>query len=140
MHGKELVVEYGLSQEVLDIINVLTKESGLDQYELSVYFRNIRDNPRALLVKLSDRLHNSSTLYTFSLDKMRKYVNETKDFILPIASWGKLYYPEYSNVYSILKSGIYSLNHSMEIMLEKFEEHDKELRAKIEELESKQNT
>ena len=137
MGGKELVVEYGLSQEVLDIIHVLTKEPGLDQYELSVYFKNIRDNPRALLIKLSDRLHNSSTLYTFSIEKMRKYVDETKNFILPIASWGKLYYPEYSNVYSILKSGIYSLNHSMEIMLEKFKEHDTELTKKIAELEEK---
>jgi GTP pyrophosphokinase len=137
MGGKELVIEHGLSQEVLDIIKVLTKQSGLDQYELSIYFKGVRDNPRALLVKLSDRLHNSSTLYTFSLEKMRKYVNETNEFILPMASYGKLYYPQYANAFSILKAGIHSLNHSMEIMLDKFEEHDKEMKQKIEDLEQR---
>lgn len=134
LHGKELVTEFGLNPEVLEIIRILSKDSGLDEYELSLYFQKIRDNPRALLVKLSDRLHNSATLYTFSLEKMRKYVNETKQFILPIASYGKLYYPEYSNVYTILKSGIYSLNNSMEIMLNKFEERDGILRAQINDL------
>ena len=74
LQGRELVMEHGLSQEVLDIVNLLTKEQGLGQYELSVYFQKIRDNPRALLVKLSDRLHNSATLYTFSIEKMKKYV------------------------------------------------------------------
>ena len=133
--GKELVIEHGVAQEVLDIVLLLTKESGLSQEELSVYFSKIRDNPKALLIKLSDRLHNSGTLYTFEWQKMRKYVNETTDFIIPIASYGKLYYPEYSNVFSILKSGIHSLNHSMEIMLDKFEEHDMELVNKIKALE-----
>ena len=134
LHGKELVVEHGLNPEVLEIVNLLTKRSGLDQYELGEYFLKIRDNPKALLVKLSDRLHNSGTLYTFSWQKMRKYVKETTDFVLPCASYGKLYYPEYTNVFSALKSGIYSLNHSMEIMLDKFEEHDKELQTTIDEL------
>ena len=137
MHGRELVVDCGISQEVLDIVNLLSKDSGLGQHELSLYFQKIRDNPRALLIKLSDRLHNSSTLYTFSIEKMRKYVQETNDFIIPIASYGKLYYPEYANVYNIFKSNIYSLNHSMEIMLDKFEEQHNEMQAKIDELTEK---
>ena len=34
LKGRELITEYHLSQEVLDIITLLTKESGLDDYEL----------------------------------------------------------------------------------------------------------
>lgn len=39
--GKELVSEYDLSQEILDIIRLLTKNSGLNDRELSVYFKKI---------------------------------------------------------------------------------------------------
>lgn len=121
--SKQLETEYMLHHEVVEIVRVLSKESGLSQHELAVYFNRIKSNPKALLIKLSDRLHNSATLYNFSLAKMREYINETKNFILPMASYGKAYYPQYTNAFGILKSNIYSLNHSMEIMLDKFDEH-----------------
>ena len=69
--GKELISEYGICQEVYDIVQLVTKESGLDDYELSLYFDKIKKNPKALLVKLSDRLHNSKTLYAFCDNKTK---------------------------------------------------------------------
>ena len=120
--GRELVTEFGLSSEVLELINLLSKESGLNDHELSIYFDKIKKNPKALLVKLSDRLHNSSTLYEFTIPKMHQYIRETAMFLIPMASYGKRFYPQYSNQLTILKSNIQSLNHGMEIMLQKFEE------------------
>ena len=120
--GKELMTEYGLSGEVLEIVALLSKDSGLNDYELSIYFDKIKRNPKALLVKLADRLHNSSTLYEFTIEKMHKYIRETSMFLIPMASYGKRFYPQYTRALSILKSQIFSLNHSMEIMLQKFEE------------------
>jgi GTP pyrophosphokinase len=125
--GKELVSEYGISQDVLNIVQLLSKQSGLNDYELSVYFDKIKKNPKALLIKLSDRLHNSQTLYTFSHDKLIKYIRETNMFILPMASYGKSYYPQYTNAISILKSNIYSLNHSMEIITNMYDKQLSEL-------------
>lgn len=120
--GKELVSEYHLSQEVLNLIQLLTKESGLSNSDLSMYFRKIEENPKAALIKLSDRLHNSSTLYTFSFQKMRKYIQETSMFLIPMASYCKSYYSEYANAFSILKTSIDSMNRSMDAMLRKIEE------------------
>jgi GTP pyrophosphokinase len=120
--GNELVTEYGLSQEVINVVSLLSKDSGLDDYALSVYFDKIKKDPRALLVKLSDRLHNSATLYSFTLPKMKKYIRETSMFLIPMASYGKRFYPQYTNALSILKNNIYSLNHSMGIMLNMMEE------------------
>lgn len=120
--GHELISEYGMSEDVIKIVRLLSKEPGLDDYALSVYFDNIKKDPRALLVKLSDRLHNSSTLYAFTLPKMKKYIRETYMFLIPMASYGKRYYPQYTNTLSILKNSIYSLNHSMDIMIQKMEE------------------
>lgn len=121
LKGRELISEYGISEEVYEIIELLTKEPGLDQYELSVYFKEIEKNPKAALIKLADRLHNSATMYTFSVLKMRKYISETSEFLVPMASYCKNYYPEYMNAFSILKSNIYSLNNAMRMMMEKFE-------------------
>lgn len=129
--GKELVSEYGLSHEVMDIVSLCTKESGLDQHELSVYFDKIRKNPKALLVKLADRLHNSCTLYTFKHDKLKEYIAETNNFIIPMAQYGKSYYPQYANALSILKSNIYSLNHSMEIITDIYDAHISELEEEL---------
>lgn len=125
MGGKELVTEYHLKKEILDIIRLLTKESGLGVHELNVYFKKIEENPKAALIKLSDRLHNSSTLYTFTFPKMRKYIQETSMFLIPMASYGKKYYPEYANAFGILKSNIDSMNRSMSIMLDKIEGMEK---------------
>lgn len=115
--GKELLNEYHLNPEILDIITLLTKKSGLNDYELSVYFKKIEEKPEAALIKLSDRLHNSSTLYTFTKERMHKYIRETNLFLIPMASYCKKYYPEYTNVFSILKSSIEALNSSMDAML-----------------------
>lgn len=135
--GKELISEYGISQEVYDIVQLLTKESGLDDYELSIYFDKIKKNPKALLVKLGDRLHNSQTLYAFANTsnhnvKLKKYIRETNLFLIPMAQYGKLYYPQYTNTLSILKSNIYSLNHSIEITTSIYDEYVEELEAIIE--------
>lgn len=157
--GKELISEYGISQEVYDIVQLVTKESGLDDYELSVYFDRIRKHPKALLVKLSDRLHNSQTLYAFASsnssnhnnEKLKKYLRETDLFIIPMAQYGKSYYPQYTNTLSILKSNIYSLNHSIEIIVNIYDKYidtleeaisqkDKEieeLKKQLEELKNK---
>jgi len=124
--GRELETEYGLDHEIIDIVKTLSKKSGMEQEELAIYFDEIKKNPKALLIKLSDRLHNSSTLYNFSFPKMREYIEETKNFIIPMASYGKAYYPKYTNALSILKNNISSLNTSMEIMLNKFEEYIEE--------------
>lgn len=122
LEGAELEVKYQISGEVVDIIRVLTKESSLDDHELSIYFKRIAENPKAALIKLSDRLHNSSTLYNLSYEKLKKYLRETDMFLIPMASYCKRYYPEYTNAFNILKSNIYSLNHSLTIMMERFEE------------------
>lgn len=119
--GEELCAQYHISSEVLDIVRLLTKRSGLDDDALNVYFKNIEENPKAALVKLADRLHNSSTLYTFDPKRMRKYIRETDLFLLPMASYCKKYYPEYGNAFAILKTGIESMNRSMDVMLLKLE-------------------
>ena len=88
------------------------------------FYKAIEGNCKAALIKLSDRLHNSATLYTFTFERMRKYILETDEFLIPMASYCKNYYPEYTNAFTILKSNIHSLNNSMRIMMEKFDKEN----------------
>ena len=69
--GQSLILEYGVSPEVVEIISLLSKHSGLSDSELETYFRKIEKCPRAALIKLADRLHNSGSLYTFTDEKWR---------------------------------------------------------------------
>lgn len=124
--GDELEEAYHLDDEILKIVRILSKKSGLNDRELAVYFDKIRENPKAALIKLTDRLHNISTVYTFEYPKMRKYIVETAKYLIPMASYCKRYYPAYSNAFSILKSGIESMNNSMSVMLDKIEAMERE--------------
>ena len=121
-HGaKELSETYGISDEVIHIVELLTKRSGLDDHELGLYFKKISRNPRASLIKLSDRMHNSSTVYNLSAVKMKKYLRETEIYLIPLGSYCKKYYPEYGEAFNVMKNSIASMNRIMKIMLEKQE-------------------
>lgn len=117
--GQSLTEEYGIAPEIVQTIILLSKPSGLNDQQLGEYFRKIEKNPRAALIKLADRLHNSGSLYTFTDEKMAKYLRETNLFLIPMASYCKKYYPQYANAFSILKSSITALNSSMAAMLER---------------------
>ena len=141
--GKELVTEYKLNNEIYKIVKLLSKKSGADEYELNEYFNAIKYNKLALLIKLSDRSHNVETLSSMKIDKIHKYVDETRRWIYPLCSYGKQNYPELSNGFTILKAKIVSLTEETEILLDMFtdklNEKDKEikdLKAKLKKYES----
>ena len=120
--GSELVSEYNFPREVYDIIRLLSKYSGADEFELNEYFNKIKKNKLALLIKLADRSHNVEDLYTMRIEKLHKYVTETRNYIYPLANYAKQTYPELSNGATILKSKIVSLTECTETIVELYEE------------------
>ena len=62
-----------------------------------------------MLVKLADRSHNVEDLYNMKIEKIHKYVKETRTWIYPLCAYGKANYPELSNGLTILKNKIRSL-------------------------------
>ena len=137
--GTELITDYGFPKEVYEIVKLLSKHSGADQYELSEYFNAIKKNKLALLIKLSDRSHNVEDLYNMKIEKIHKYVKETKDYILPLCSYAKQNYPELSNGITILKSKIRSLTDSTETIVNKFEAEIRNYKEEIKRLQEELN-
>ena len=132
--GIELVNEYGFPKEVYNIVKLLSKHAGSDEYELNEYFNNIKKNRLALLIKLADRSHNVEDLYSMKIEKLHKYVNETRTYIYALAKYAKESYPELSNGVTILKAKIVSLTELTETLVEMHEEIMKDKNSEIEAL------
>ena len=71
-NGEILEEEYGISREVINIVRLLTKDKS--NYDANKYYENISKNKDALLIKLSDRANNCSTMSVFTPERMNKYV------------------------------------------------------------------
>lgn len=127
--GHELVTEYGFPEEVYETIRLLSKYSGADEFELNDYFNKIKKNKFALLIKLADRSHNVEDLYTMKIEKIHKYVKETRDYIYPLCTYAKSNYPDLSNGITILKSKIVSLTELTETIVNMYEDKLRETKG-----------
>lgn len=107
--------QFSISDKVLSIVASVTKKKG---YNNTDYYGNINNSAEAMLVKISDRLHNLSTMHgAFSKEKMLEYVKETYDFVIPMCKNLKYRYPEYANVSYIMKNQIETICEIYESLL-----------------------
>lgn len=113
---KDLVEKYNLDKEVIDVVLLLTKSKDYKTTDPTQekYYSKIMLNKRALIIKLSDRANNLSTIDAFTKEKMIKYVDETKNLIFPLCKYGKSYYPEFSNAITIIKYQMVSICEAIE--------------------------
>lgn len=130
--GRELVCIHGFPEAVFNTIQLLSKQSGASEHELNEYFNNIKQDKIALLVKLADRSHNVEDLYNMKIEKIHKYVKETRTWIYPLCAYGKANYPELSNGLTILKNKIRSLTELTETFIHRYEDgkHTESLQKK----------
>ncbi len=85
-------IERGFGKKVAQIIDGLTKISGIFEYGTSQQAENFRkmlltlsDDVRVILIKLADRLHNMRTLDSMPRDKQLKIASETIYIYAPLA-------------------------------------------------------
>ncbi len=114
-----LVTQYEISQEVVDLVCKLTKLKGMP---IDAYYRGIMSDWRAIMIKLSDRCNNVSTLDSFTYEKMHSYIEETKNYILPLVRYAKAHYPMYNNEVTIMKYHITSVCSTVEGILKSMDE------------------
>lgn len=117
----ELELKEKFSVNVGNCVSILSKQirpKGVTKEEHnSRYYAKIVEsgNIKAMLVKISDRCHNLSTMAgPFSKEKIMEYIKETETYIYPLCRYVIDNYPEYSDiVYSMryhMDSIIYALN------------------------------
>lgn len=111
---KELPVSDAIRNSVklltFEIMKGETKEIATNRY-----YNMILEDRTATIVKLLDRCHNVSSMAgTFSEEKLKNYIEETREFVLPLIKKAKLYYPEDSDILFAIKYQILSVIDSIE--------------------------
>lgn len=94
-----------------------TKETAKNRY-----YNMLILNREASLTKLIDRCHNVSSMAgTFSVEKLKAYIEETRQYVLPLLRKAKSRYPEDSDELFLLKYHIVSVVDSIDATIQVFE-------------------
>ncbi len=111
-----MLKDAGFTEETIDIVYLVSKRKAQN---IEDYYELIKDNEKAILLKLADRCHNLSTMAgIFTVAGMEKYVEETEKYILPLGKYARKCYPQYSNVISTLKYQIENLCHMAKVLID----------------------
>ena len=86
------------------------------------YYNMLATSREASMVKLIDRCHNVSSMAgTFSTEKLKSYIEETRQYVLPLLRKVKTLYPEESDMLFVLKYHIVSVVDSIEATMAVYE-------------------
>ena len=126
-HGRELYEIYHLDPRVYETVLLVSKRKDFSEEEERAFFRKIRENKLALLIKLSDRGNNVEDLYNMSVWKVHEYVGETKKFFLPMCQHGIANFPELYHTIEILLDKMVLLTEASETLVDRYEAEEKKL-------------
>lgn len=88
----------------------ITREQDLERY-----YGAIATDRIATLVKLLDRANNVSTMAgVFKVERLERYIHETRNYVLPLLRHAKESWPEYSDALFALKYHITAVVDSIE--------------------------
>jgi len=105
-------------QEAVSLLSFSQNEGESYHDAKARYYSLMAGNRIAVMVKLLDRCHNVSCMaFGFSRDKMRRYIEETREFVLPMLEMARNEYPEYNNALYLLKYQICSVINSIERLI-----------------------
>jgi GTP pyrophosphokinase len=86
------------------------------------YYNMLIQSREATLTKLIDRCHNVSSMAgAFSVAKLKSYIEETRQYVLPLLRKAKDVYPEDADMLFLLKYHIVSVVDSIEATIHIFE-------------------
>lgn len=100
---RDIAADYG--KEVAGIVHLLSKSPGR-KVPLEVYYDGIKSNIRAILIKAADRHHNVSNMTAYPVDRLAKYVAETREYVLPMMKEARREHPEWATTLIILRDSM----------------------------------
>lgn len=133
-HGEELMTLYHLDRRVYETVKYVSKRRDFTEEEEKEFFHQIETHFLALFVKLSDRGNNVEDLYNMSTWKVHEYVEETRKYFFPMCNYAKTHYPDLLASFEILEDKIANLTRVAEILVDRYNQLEKELNQQLEEL------
>jgi len=112
---REEFLSYCISEETIEIIFLLDKTSLTEsEYAARLIASN---NVKAWLIKLADRFHNVSTMAkAFTKEKIIQYLEESREYVLPLYKLIANRFPEYSDQAYALKYFLEAFLDSIEVL------------------------
>lgn len=105
---EELLLKYKMSERIVTGVTLVSKEEG---YNEKTYYKEISQYPEAAIVKVADRCHNISTMVNaFSDEKIKGYIEETQNYILPLCKEIRRNYTEYADQMVVMQFMLKTLN------------------------------
>lgn len=110
----------------VDLMTFRVMEGETKEIAKNRYYNMLLQSREACMTKLIDRCHNVSSMAgTFSVEKLKSYIEETRQYVLPLLRKVKNKYPEDSNVLFVLKYHIVSVVDSIDATIQVFEQEEK---------------
>ncbi len=115
-------IEARFGEKVRVAVNLLSKKYRGVKKPTEEYYRAMRTNPIASIVKGGDRIHNFQTMHSvFTCEKQLAYIDECERFILPMLKEARRNFPDqelaYENIKHALKGQIELLKLSIDAKL-----------------------
>jgi len=91
---EELTEIFG--EEVAHIVSLLSKKKNIPA---EAYYKDITTDIRAIIIKAADRACNIGDMIDcYSVERLEKYINDTKEYVLPIMKNARRIYLEHSDL------------------------------------------
>lgn len=109
-------------KRAVDLMTFRVMEGETKEIAKNRYYNLLLDCREATLTKLIDRCHNVSSMAgTFSVEKLKSYIEETRHYVLPLLRKAKTVYPEDADILFVLKYHMVSVVDSIDATIQVFE-------------------
>ena len=109
-------------RHAVDLMTFRVMEGETKEIAKNRYYNMLLQSREACITKLIDRCHNVSSMAgTFSVEKLKSYIEETRHYVLPLLRKMKTQYPEDSDILFVLKYHIVSVVDSIDATIQVFE-------------------
>lgn len=117
-------------RNAVDLMTFRVMDGETKEIAKNRYYNMLLKSREATLTKLLDRCHNVSSMAgTFSEEKLKSYIEETRVHVLPMLRKAKRMYPEDADILFVLKYHIVSVVDSIDATIQLFENARAEDRA-----------
>lgn len=119
------LAELPVSDEIRHAVDLMTfrvMDGESKEIAKNRYYNLLLQSRAATLTKLVDRCHNVSSMAgTFSVEKLKAYIDETRQYVLPLLRKAKTVYAEDADVLFVLKYHIVSVVDSIDATIQVYE-------------------
>ena len=110
-------------RHAVDLMTFRVMDGETKEIAKNRYYNMLVHSREASMTKLIDRCHNVSSMAgTFSVQKLKSYIEETRHYVLPLLRKVKNLYPDEADILFLLKYHIVSVVDSIDATIQVFEQ------------------